>query len=52
MEILIAMIFGALSGSIVVKQDAYCQCKRDEFKGALCESMKPKKDNATDSCHK
>lgn len=32
--------FGAFGGTMVQKQISYCECFRDSFKGAYCESIK------------
>lgn len=47
---LISMVFGGISGHLVTKQTAYCDCFRDNFKGAYCESIKGKAEKG--SCHK
>lgn len=48
-EILIAMVFGFTSGGLVSHQHSYCECKRDDFKGAYCHTFTQSKE---DSCHK
>jgi hypothetical protein len=49
-EILFAIFFGAFGGTMVQKQISYCECFRDDFKGAYCESIKAK--GIQGSCHK
>lgn len=40
MEALIAILFGIFGGTMVERTHAYCDCFRDDFKGAYCESIK------------
>ena len=37
---LIAMAFGGISGHLVTKQTAYCECFRSDFDGKYCQSIK------------
>jgi hypothetical protein len=46
---LIAMIFGGLTAHFADSTHAYCECKRDNFKGAYCQTFKQ---GESDSCHK
>lgn len=39
-ELLIMFCVGVFGGSMAVKQKSYCECFRDDFKGAYCESIK------------
>lgn len=39
-EILFAILFGAFGGTIIQKQVSYCECFRDDFKGAYCSTIK------------
>ncbi len=48
--ILFAVLWGAFTGTMIEKQGAYCDCFRDSFKGAYCESIKGK--GSEGSCHK
>lgn len=45
--IIISMLFGASAMKMVDHTTAYCECKRDQFKGAYCQSFKQSKE---DSC--
>lgn len=40
MEILIAMIFGFLSGSAIEHQKFYCECYRSDFRAKHCKEIK------------
>ena len=37
---LILILLGAFGGTMIEKQKSYCECFRDSFKGAYCESIK------------
>jgi hypothetical protein len=41
-EILFAIFFGVFGGTMIQKQTSYCECFRDDFKGAYCQSIKGK----------
>ena len=47
---IIGILIGIFSGSMVQKQVSYCECLRDDFKGAYCESIKGA--GTIGSCHK
>lgn len=49
LAILIAMVFGGVSTHLIEHTNNYCDCKRDGFKGAYCQTFKV---SETDSCHK
>jgi len=40
--LIVMFLIGAFNGSIVSRQISYCECFRDDFKGAYCESIKGK----------
>lgn len=47
MAAIVMFFIGAFGGSMSVKQKAYCECFRDDFKGAYCEKIKGKGEQGT-----
>ena len=40
MTAIVMFFVGVFGGSMSVKQTSYCECFRDDFKGAYCQSIK------------